>query len=363
MPTFHNRFGRPAEVAASAPGRVNLIGEHTDYNDGLVLPTAVPLRTTVELARRRDDEVRIASTSIGGDAIRSYRLGRESRGGDWLDYVQGCTRVLAEQAPLRGFDALIASTLPLGGGLASSAALEVALLRALRTALALTLDDVALALAAHRAEHDFVGARVGVMDQMAASLAGVGAALFLDARSLTYEAVALPASLGLLVIDSGIAHGHAAGDYNARRNECERAAALLGVRALRDLPEEDVERAATLPEPLARRVHHVVGENARVRDAVAALRAADLPALGALFLASHASLRDDFAVSLPELDALVEIAAAEPAVYGARLTGGGFGGAVLIAARADGGRETAARIVEAYRARTGAPGRVVVPGL
>jgi galactokinase len=198
-----------------------------------------------------------------------------------------------------------------------------------------------------------------VMDQMAASLAGAGTALFLDTRSLAHEAVALPASLGLLVIDSGIAHRHAAGDYNARRNECERAAALLGVRTLRELPDDAVARAATLPEPLARRVRHVVGENARVREAVAALRAADLPALGALFLASHASLRDDFAVSLPELDILVEIAAAEPAVYGARLTGGGFGGAVLIAARADAASEIASRIVAVYRARTGAPGRVV----
>ena len=359
MPTFRTLFGHPADVVASAPGRVNLIGEHTDYNDGLVLPTAVPQCTTVELALRRDDRVGVASASIAGDAVRSYRLGRESRAGDWLDYVQGCTRVLAEQAALRGFDARIASTLPLGGGLASSAALAVALLRALRTALALPLDDVALALVAHRAEHDFVGARVGVMDQMAASLAGAGTALFLDTRSLAHEAVALPASLGLLVIDSGIAHRHAAGDYNARRNECERAAALLGVRTLRELPDDAVAHAATLPEPLARRVRHVVGENARVREAVAALRAADLQALGTLFLASHASLRDDFAVSLPELDALVEIAAAEPAVYGARLTGGGFGGAVLIAARADAASETASRIVAVYRARTGAPGRVV----
>ncbi len=361
MPTFRALFGRVAEVVASAPGRVNLIGEHTDYNDGLVLPTAVPQCTTVELALRRDDRVSVASTSVGSDVVRSYRLGRETRTGEWLDYVQGCTRMLAERAPLRGFDALVASTLPLGGGLASSAALEVALLRALRTAFALPLDDVALALLAHRVEHDFVGARVGVMDQMAASLADARTALFLDARSLAYEAVALPSSLALLAIDSGIAHRHAGGDYNARRSECEHAAALLGVRALRDLPDGDVARAARLPEPLGRRVRHVVSENARVRDAVVALRAADLPALGALFLASHASLRDDFAASLPELDALVDIAMAETTVYGARLTGGGFGGAVLIAARAEAGPETASRIAEAYCARTGAPGRVLIP--
>jgi len=360
MPTFPSLFGRPPAVVASAPGRVNLIGEHTDYNGGLVLPTAVPQRTTVELTLRDDDRVRIASTAVAGGAARGYRLGDEARSGDWLDYVQGCTRALGERAALRGFDALVASDVPLGGGLSSSAALEVALLRALRTALALPLDDVALALVAHRAEHDFVGARVGVMDQMAASLADRRTALFLDARSLAHEAVALPASLALLVIDSGIAHRHAAGDYNARRDECERAARLLGVGALRDVGAEELARADRLPAPLGRRVRHVVTENARVSDAVAALRRADLGALGALFLASHASQRDDFAVSLPEVDALVEIAAADPAVYGARLTGGGFGGAVVVAARADAGPGVAERIAAAYRARTGAPGRALV---
>ena len=361
MPTFQTLFGRAAEVAATAPGRINLIGEHTDYNDGLVLPTAAPQRTRVELALRRDDRVRVASTSVRGGAVHEYQLGREMRAGDWVDYVQGCTRVLAERTTLHGFDALIASTLPLGSGLASSAALEVALLRALRTAFAVPLDDVALALLAHRAEHDFVGARVGVMDQMAASLADVRTALFLDARSLAHETVALPPSLALLAIDSGIAHRHAGGDYNARRAECERAAALLGVRALRDLQADDGARAAALPAPLAHRVRHVTTEIARVRDAVVALRAADLPALGALFLASHASLRDDFAVSLPELDTLVDIAMAEPDVYGARLMGGGFGGAVVIAARAETGAETASRIADVYRTRTGAPARVLAP--
>src|SRR5687767_14406033 len=159
MPTFPSLFGRAPEVIASAPGRVNLIGEHTDYNGGLVLPTAIPQRTTVQLAPRDDARVRIASAAVGGEA-RTYRLGGETRTGDWLDYVQGCTRVLAQRAALRGFDALVTSEVPLGGGLSSSAALEVALLRALRTALELPLDDLALALLAHRAEHDFVGARV-----------------------------------------------------------------------------------------------------------------------------------------------------------------------------------------------------------
>jgi galactokinase len=172
--------------------------------------------------------------------------------------------------------------------------------------------------------------------------------------------VPLPPSLALLVIDSGIAHRHAGGGYNERRAECERAAALLGVAALRDVGVDDLARTVALPAPLDRRVRHVVTENARVSDAVAALRCADLGALGALFLASHASQRDDFDVSIPEVDALVEIAAAEPAVYGARLTGGGFGGAVVVAAHAEGGDGLGARIAAAYRARTGAPGRVLI---
>jgi galactokinase len=362
MPTFPMLFGRAAEVVATAPGRVNLIGEHTDYNDGLVLPTAVPQQTTVELARRRDDRVRIASMAVADGTVREYRLGGEAPTGEWLDYAQGCTRMLAERVALGGFDALVASTLPLGSGLSSSAALEVALLRALRTAFAVPLDDVALAILAHRAEHDFVGARVGVMDQMAASLADTRTALFLDARSLAHERVALPAPLALVVVDSGIAHRHVAGGYNVRRDECERAAALLGVPSLRDLGAGDMQRVATLPAPLDRRVRHVITENARVRDAVAALRTGDLAALGAFFVASHASMRDDFAVSLPELDTLVEIAIAQAAVYGARLTGGGFGGSVVIAVRADADRDLGERIAGTYRSRTGAPGRVLVNG-
>lgn len=347
-------------MTATAPGRVNLLGEHTDYNDGLVLPTAIPQRTTVTLARRPDDVVRVASTAFPGEAPREFRLGREARTGGWVDYVQGCTQALATVAPLGGFDALVHSTVPVGGGLSSSAALEVALLRALRAALGTALDDVTLARLAHRAEHDFVGARVGIMDQMAASLGSTRTALFLDARSLACEAVPLPATLALLVLDSGIAHRHADGGYNARRAECERAAAALGVPALRDVEEAELARAVALPPPLPARVRHVVTENGRVREAVAALRAADLPRLGALFLASHASQRGDYAVSTPEVDALVEIAAAEPAVYGARLTGGGFGGAVVVAARPDAGPHLAARIVAAYRRRTGAPGRVLM---
>jgi galactokinase len=359
---FESHFGRAPDVHASAPGRVNLIGEHTDYNGGLVLPTAIPQRTTVWLGRRSDDRVRVASAAAPAAVPREYRLGAETRGDDWLDYVQGCTRVLGAVAPLGGFEAWIVSDVPPGSGLSSSAALEVSLLRALRAAFHPTLDDVALAMLAHRAEHDFVGARVGIMDQMASSLADERSALFLDARSLEHEAIPLPDGLDLAVLDSGIPHRHAGGGYNTRRAECEAACRALGVRQLRELGADDLERLPALPAPLACRVRHVVTENARVVEAVAALRAGHLERLGALFAASHASMRDDFQVSLPEIDALVAIAAADPAVYGARLTGGGFGGAVVVAARARSAPAAAARIAAAYGAQTGRSGRVLVAG-
>ncbi len=359
MTDFATHFGGGPDVAASAPGRVNLIGEHTDYNGGLVLPMPIPQRTTVELRRRDDDVARVVSDAMPGE-MRQFRVGREEPAGGWIDYVQGCTRMLSGHGTLGGFDAAIMSAVPAGSGLSSSAALEVALLRALREAFAADVDDVTLALAAHRAEHDFVGARVGVMDQMASSLGSEGHALFLDARSLEYEQIPLPVDLVLRVIDSGITHRHAGGEYNTRRAECEAACQKLGVGQLRDLAPKDLRRTTELSDVLARRVRHVVTENARVLDAVAALRSGDVERLGKLFLASHASLRDDYAVSVPDVDALVEIAAAQPHVVGARMTGGGFGGAVVVAARAGADDALGRRIVDAYVARTGRPGRVFV---
>ena len=346
------RFGRRADVTADAPGRVNLIGEHTDYNGGFVLPSAIPQRTTVALATRDDDRVRVATedpTIAAADQVAEYRLGDERRAGRWSDYVAGCTRMLADAGHrLRGFDAAITSTVPVGGGLSSSAALEVSVLRALRAACDLRLDDVALALVAHRAEHDFVGARVGVMDQMAASLADAATALFLDTRTLHWERVPLPSAMQLAVIDSGIAHQHASGGYNTRRAECDRAAGLLGVASLRELGDDALARAATLPPPLDRRVRHVVTENARVLAAVAALKNADVAHLGRLVDASHDSLRDDYEVSVPDVDRLVDLARADPDVLGARMTGGGFGGAIVVVARQGRAAAAAARIVAGY---------------
>ena len=359
---FQARFGYPPAVVADAPGRVNLIGEHTDYNEGFVLPVALPLRIEVALAPRDDGRVRVGSSGFLAESPRIYQLGVEAPGAGWLDYIQGVTATLHQQGVrLRGFDAWITSRVPPGSGLASSAALMVALLRALRTALALPLDDLALARLAHQAESQFVGARVGIMDQLIASLGTPDTALFVDTRSLAWERVVLPPTLGLLVIDSGIAHQHAAGDYNTRRAECERACALLGVPALRDVALADLPRVEALPSPLRERVRHVVTENARVLDAVTALRAGDLARLGALCRASHASQRDDYAVSVPVIDLLVALAEAEPGVYGARLTGGGFGGAIIALVEPVRARSVGERIVAAYAQRSGVCPRLLLP--
>ncbi|HKY52172.1 MAG TPA: galactokinase family protein, partial [Candidatus Limnocylindria bacterium] len=258
---------------------MNLIGEHTDYNEGLVLPTATPQRTVVELSPREDRVVRVESD---GYMPIAYRLGEERHHGDWGDYIRGVTHVLTQAGhQIRGFDAGIASRVPPGAGLSSSAALEVALLRALRDAFSLALDDLALAYAAHKAERDIVGARVGTMDQLAAGLARTGEALLIDMRKAEIDRVPIPESVELAVVDSAIAHDNAKqGAYNERRAQCEEAARRLGLAALRDATLADVDRLAPKDATLARRVRHVVTENERVRAFVEALRARDLPRCG-----------------------------------------------------------------------------------
>jgi len=363
-PDFQTLFGLAPDATAEAHGRVNLIGEHTDYNGGLVLPTPVPQRAVVELARRDDGRVRVWSEGFSpGSEPSEYLVGQEAPGRGWIDYVQGALAEVARLGhPIGGADLRIRSDVPSGAGLASSAALLVAVLRAARAAWRIDMDDVALAMAAQRAEREFVGAPVGIMDQMVASLGRQGEALKIDTRTLATETVALPPDADLVVIDSGVKHGHAVGEYRVRRAECERAAAQLGVRMLCELTPADLPRLAALESPLDRRARHAVTDSARVVETVAAMRAGDLARVGALFAASHLSMRDDFAVSTPEVDALVEAAAADPDVFGARLTGGGFGGSIVALARAGRGADAARRIAGAYLARTGRRATPLVPG-
>jgi len=348
------------EATGEAPGRVNLIGEHTDYNGGFVLPAAIPQRTRVDIRLVDGRDVDVFSRTFG--ERQRYRLGAEQRGRGWLDYVQGVTSVLAASGhTIGGFSARIESDVPVGSGLSSSAALEMSLFRALREAFDLSLSDEAMARLAQRAENDFVGAPVGIMDQMACMFADRSHALFLDTRTLAHERVPIPPNAALLVINSGVAHQHAGGDYRTRRAECERAAALLGVPELRDAGTDDLSRIAALPDPLSRRARHVVTENARVLETVMALGVGDLPAVGRLFSASHASMRDDFEVSVPAVDLLVHLAETQPGVYGARLTGGGFGGSIVALADPANAREAADRIAGEYARRSDNRATVLVP--
>jgi galactokinase len=360
--SFDALFGRAATAHGKAPGRVNLIGEHTDYNDGFVLPIATPQQTTIALAPRPDRRVRAWSRDVGDEnGWVTYELGHEARTGAWGDYIAGVTAALhADGFQCGGFDARIESDLPLGAGLASSAALEVALLRALGQAFDLTIDGVTIARLAQRAETELVGAPVGIMDQMAASLADRRAALFLDTRDLSFERIPLPPAFGLIVIHSGVTHRHAGGEYRTRRAECAEASRLLGVDSLRRIELSQLDGLA-LPEPLIRRVRHVVSENARVVDASRALYAADAAGFGRLMNASHESMKRDYEISTPEIDRLVELAQRAAGVFGARLTGGGFGGSIVALAEAASAIESAGEIAAQYERSIPRQPTILVP--
>ena len=358
---FRAEYGRAAEIAVRAPGRVNLIGEHTDYNQGFVLPCAVD-RDMQVLAARRDDGV-FACVSREEPAPLRFTCEAPPPRGGWGDYVHGVAAALAESGcATTGADLALASDVPPGGGLSSSAALCVALVTALDAAFALDLAAQARARVAHRAESRFAGVPCGVMDPLASALGRRDAALRIDCRSLAVEPVALPASLRLLIADSGVRRRLADGAYADRRAEC--AAALRaareagigppGARALRDLGVADLpalERA--LPPSLARRARHVIRENARVLETSALLAAGDLPAAGALLREGMQSLRGDFEVSTPELDALCEIGDALPGVYGSRLSGAGFGGCTLHLVAADAAADAGAALADAFARRFG----------
>jgi galactokinase len=357
---FTTAFGAGPDATSYAPGRVNLMGEHTDYHQGLVLPTPLPQLTTVWLHRRADRVMRVVSSTVGTGVVQ-YVLGDESRKRHWLDYVQGATWVLAQDGyVVDGCDLTIASTVPPGAGVSSSAALCVSLLRVFRAAFTLPVDDFQIARMAQRIETDFVGAPVGIMDQMVCSLGLPGDALFLDTRTLQFEQIPLPPAVELVVINSGIAHDHANGGYADRRRESFEAAEALGVQWLRDATPALLAKR-TLPERLLKRARHVIAENQRVLQAADALRNDDPTRLGRLFNESQASMRDDFQTSTPEIDVLSALGQSDPDVYGARLTGGGFGGSVVMLAKSGSARLAADRIASAYQRAVGRQGTVVVP--
>lgn len=328
----------PAVGVWSAPGRANLIGEHTDYNEGFVFPFAIAQRTAAAVALRDDDVIRVRST-FAPDAVEVPLAELDARiaagGLDWAGYPLGVAWALLRESPdaePRGLDIAVASDVPVGAGLSSSAAIEGAVASALNDVWSAGLDKVALARVGRVAENDAVGAPTGIMDQMASMLGVADAATFLDCRSLDTRAVPLgfaDAGLSILVTDTLVEHAHSTGGYRERREACERGAAAFGVSSLRDLTVDDLPRAEEILDDVTfRRVRHVITENQRVLDTVAALDADGPSAIGDLLVASHASMRDDFEISVPELDLAVETALASGAL-GARMTGGGFGGAAI----------------------------------
>lgn len=353
MSSFEEVYGAAPEAQASAPGRVNLLGEHTDYNDGYVLPIAIPQQTHVAMRRSRQARFSLYAAELHEAVQFTFD---EPPAEHFASYVFGCLALARGQgAQVPPLDIHVASEVPIGVGLSSSAALEVATLRCLRQLLHLTLDDVQIAQIAQRAEIDYAGVRCGIMDQMASSLADTTRALLLDTRTLARRFVSLPAGSSVLVLDSGIARSLASSGYNERRAECEQAASALDVASLRDI--DSVEQLAALPERLRRRARHVVSENARV---LAAVHCAGAQAFGALMNASHASLRDDYEVSTPGLDTLVGLLQAHKSVFGARLTGAGFGGACVALCERGAEHEVARSVLMAYRQGGGA-GRQLVP--
>jgi galactokinase len=349
---FAETFGGKPEGRWWAPGRVNLIGEHTDYNDGFVLPLALE-QGVAAAARLADGPVlRVHSAQLGATVEVPLATIAPGVPAGWAGYVAGVAWALREAGhEVPGLDVVVDGDIPVGAGLSSSAALECAVAVAWNDlgGLALSLDD--LAAAARRAENDVVGAPTGVMDQMASLHGRAGHLVFLDTRSLAVEPVPFDppsAGLALLVIDSKAPHALVEGEYAERRRSCEKAAAILGVRALRDVPLDGLDEALARlgDELLQKRVRHIVTENARVLEVVAGLRAGDDPrTIGPALTASHASMRDDFEITVPEIDTAAA-AALDAGAHGARMTGGGFGGCVLALVEAD-AVEAVVRSVEA----------------
>ena len=342
---FTTRFGGPPTWIARAPGRVNLIGDHTDYNDGFVLPMAIDRAVVIALRPSRDGRLHVHSLDFDSTAefdpaaIPERRGTREQSG--WSEYVRGVAWALKRAGlPVRGWEGVAAGDVPLGAGLSSSAALELAAARAFAAVGDTEWNPIEMARLAQRAENGWVGVNCGIMDQLISAAGMADHALLIDCRSLSSDPVVVPSSVGVVVLDTATKRGLVDSAYNERRAQCESVARFFGVRALRDVDATSfASRAHELEEMPRRRARHVLTENARTVAAARALNSGDVVEVGRLMNESHASLRDDFEVSRRELDVMVEIASSEDGCYGARMTGAGFGGcavALVASERLDG---------------------------
>ena len=356
---FAERYGAIPTICR-APGRVNLIGEHTDYNDGFVMPAALDLYTYVAVSPRSDRRLRVYSENLGDMCDLDLDLIRPGSSGHWSDYVRGVAGVLESYGyRLRGADLAILSDVPLGAGLSSSAALEVSTALALLSNSQISVDLTTVAKMCQKAEHLYAEMRCGIMDQFISCHGRAGHALLLDCRSLDSQLFPIPRHVRLMLCNTMVRHEHASGGYNTRRHECEdgfRAltAVLPGIRALRDVTLDDLENhSGHLSDVIYKRVRHVVTENDRVKRAATALETGDIAEFGRLMADSHRSLRDDYGVSASELDLMVELANDQEGVYGARMTGGGFGGCTINLVEAAHAQEVQRRLELDYQARTG----------
>ncbi len=362
---FCAAFGGAPDVVARAPGRVNLIGEHTDYNDGFVFPCAIGFETRVAARARNDSLYRVMAADFGTtiDTFQALGVMERSRENPWSNYVRGVVVEMRRAGfAVKGADLAIAGNLPQGAGLSSSAALEVAMALAV-AALAgrAGTDRTEIAKICQRAENDFVGCKCGIMDQLVSARGVDGAALLIDCRSLDCRPVSAPEDAAILIVHSGVIHGHVEGKYNERRRQCEEAAAMLGVAKLRDADEAVLARHENQLDPVTfRRARHVITENRRTIEAADAFARSDLAALGRLMRESHLSMRDDFEITTPDIDRLAAITnTAIGEAGGARMTGGGFGGAVVAVARKVRVEEIANQITAAYRRPDGKPTEIL----
>src|SRR3954470_22109604 len=355
------------DAVAFAPGRVNLIGEHTDYNEGFVLPAAVDRGVAVAGRRVPGESFTVHALDIG-DSCTFARGGlQRDPAHSWADYFKGVVWALSKRGiEVPTCEAAITGDIPQGAGLSSSAAYEVGTVRLLSALGGFEIPPLEITKIAREAENGFVGVACGVMDQMASTFGEEGKALLLDCRSLEHEAVELPPGLKIVVVNSGVRHSLGSSEYNQRRAECEEGVRMLaslrpGVRSLRDVgPDDEARFFGALPSVVRKRCRHVVSENARVLDAVTAIRAGDVARLRVLMTASHASLRDDYQVSCPELDVLVELALALPRCHGARLTGAGFGGSTVNLVETAAVESFSEAVAAGYRSRTGRAAEIYV---
>jgi galactokinase len=356
---FEKLFGQTPRIFR-APGRVNLIGEHTDYNDGFVMPAAVGFSTYVATAQRSDRKWLIRSEEFPEHFEFDLDRLPDSRTGHWCDYMLGIARVLRQRGyDLEGANLLVHGEVPIGAGLSSSAAIEVATALAVATVSEIAIPLPEIAKLCRQAENEFVGARVGIMDQFVSCMAKKGQALLLDCRSLAFQFVPIPSSIRLVVCNTMVKHDLATSAYNTRRDECEQGVRYFAskdpkIRSLRDVSEEMLERyAGDLPAVIQKRCTHVVRENQRTIELSHSLAAGDWPRVGQLMSESHDSLRDLYEVSCRELDIMVDAAEGLPGFIGGRMTGGGFGGCTVNLVRENDAEEFTAKVAELYRKTTG----------